>query len=243
MTEDEIYEFDLNGYIVYRNMLSAERVSRMNEIIDESQGGQPMENSFSFLQLDACFLELMAHPRTLQIMRVMIGDWLRLDHAYGLQMNQAMVIQENLHGGPRADQGEHQYQWVQGRMYNGLIVVMYALEHVCPGDGGFVCVPGSHKANGGYHPRIDSHLVVNPALGPGDMLIFTEALVHGTRSWRSERRRRSLLYKYSPGYSAWIDAESLARTREMAATDLQRDLLRPPSVGRRKPLAFPEVTE
>ena len=29
----------------------------------------------------------------------------------------------------------HQYQWHQGRMYNGLIVVMYALQPVKPGDG------------------------------------------------------------------------------------------------------------
>eukprot|EP01043_Picozoa_sp_COSAG02_P029911 COSAG02_NODE_1883_length_10535_cov_4.902070_2_plen_81_part_00 len=29
----------------------------------------------------------------------------------------------------------HQYQWHQGRMYNGLIVVMYALQPVKQGDG------------------------------------------------------------------------------------------------------------
>ncbi|MCA1595515.1 MAG: phytanoyl-CoA dioxygenase family protein [Chloroflexi bacterium] len=182
----------------------------------------------------------MAHPRTLQIMRVMIGDWLRLDHAYGIQMTRQMTIRENLHGGPRADQGEHQYQWVRGRMYNGLIVVMYALEDVNPGDGGFVCVPGSHKANVAFEPPFSSHLVVNPSLRAGDMLIFTEALVHGSSQWKSERRRRSLLYKYSPGHSAWASAERMAPLAELATTDLQRELLRPPSVGGRKALPFPD---
>lgn len=240
MTEAEIYEFDLNGYIVYRNILSSEEVRDMNQVIDahQTKAGQEKEGSFSFLDLAPCFMALMAHPRTLQIIRVMIGDWLRLDHAYGLQMTKTTEISENLHGGPRADHGEHEYQWVEGKMYNGLIVVMYALEAVNPGDGGFICVPGSHKANLHYRPPVDSHLVVNPSLRAGDMLIFTEALVHGTRLWKSDHRRRSLLYKYSPGHSTWAEADSLAPYRNLATTDLQRDLLRPPSVGGRKPLQF-----
>ena len=58
---------------------------------------------------------------------------MRLDHAYGIQMTSDMDTHENLHGGLRADQGEHQYQWANGRMWNGLIVIMYALEDVNPG--------------------------------------------------------------------------------------------------------------
>jgi hypothetical protein len=246
MTRDEIYEFDLNGYIVYRNILSAEAVGRMNRIIDKDQAEKGAENSFHFPFMDMdpeCFLGLMAHPRTLQIIRVMVGDWLRLDHAYAIQMTRETEAKENLHGGPRADQGEHQYQWLDGKMYNGLIVVMYALADVNPGDGGFICVPGSHKANLVHRPPVTSHLVVNPSLRAGDMLIFTEALVHGTRRWQGEHRRRSLLYKYSPGYSTWADYERMRRYCDLAKNDLQRDLLRPPHVGQRTPLKFPEVTQ
>jgi ectoine hydroxylase-related dioxygenase (phytanoyl-CoA dioxygenase family) len=172
----------------------------------------------------------------------MVGDWLRLDHAYAIQMTRATEVRENLHGGPRADQGEHQYQWLDGKMYNGLIVIMYALADVNPGNGGFICVPGSHKANLIHRPPVDSHMVVNPSLKAGDMLIFTEALVHGTRRWQGDQRRRSLLYKYSPGYSTWGDYEGMRRFRDLARNDLQRDLLRPPHVGKRTPLNFPEVT-
>jgi hypothetical protein len=239
LTEAEIYEFDINGYIIYRDMIPSEAVHRMNEIIDATDAGREMRHTFGFLGMDPCFMELMAHPRLLNIMRVMIGDWLRLDHAYGIQMTRETDPHENLHGGPRTDNGEHQYQWVQGKMYNGLIVVMHALEDVNPADGGLICVPGSHKANVAHKPPLDSHLVVNPSFLAGDTLIFTEALIHGTRRWRGEGRRRSVLYKYSPGHSTWGDPENLKPYREMAATDLQRDLLRGPSVGRRTRLAFP----
>ena len=243
MTDAEIYEFDLNGYIIYRNMLTRDQVDHMNEILD----GHLTEEThgFDFLTLDPVFLDLMAHPRTLGIIRTMIGDWLRLDHAYGLQMDTLSVerghTRPNLHGGPRHDNGEHQYQWFDGQMFNGLIVVMYNLEDVNPGDGGLICVPGSHKANLNLRPPVESHLVVNPSFKAGDMLIFTEALVHGTTTWTSDRHRRALLYKYSPGHSTWAQADRLDDARELAANDLQRDLLRPPSVGKRSPVVFPEA--
>ena len=241
MREDEIYEFDLNGYIVYRQLIDAGRLEKMNQLIDADLAGEN-PSRFSFLGLDTIFMELLAHPRTLNIIRVLCGDWLRLDHAYGIQMTAESQTRENLHGGPRADQGEHQYQWQVDRMYNGLIVVMYALEDVNPNDGGFICVPGSHKANLNYKPPVHSHLVVNPALKAGDMLIFTEALVHGTIRWQSRQRRRSLLYKYSPGYSTWGDPQNLKRYEAMATSPIQRDLLRPPGVGKRTPLDFPPVS-
>ena len=34
MTKAEIYEFDLNGYIVYRDLLSAGEVKKMNDLLD-----------------------------------------------------------------------------------------------------------------------------------------------------------------------------------------------------------------
>ena len=241
MTKKEIFEFDLNGLIIYRDLISPKDVSRMNELIDTDQGNE-FPQSFSFLHLDPIFMNLMANPKTLDVMRSIIGDWMRLDHTYGLQMKYDSEVRENLHGGLRADQGEHQYQWAHNQMWNGLIVVMYALEDVEPNDGGFIGVLGSHKSNiNSYKPPVDSHLVHNPSLKAGDMLIFTEALVHGTRAWNSHNKRRSLLYKYSPGYSAWGPSESLSPFLGLAQNDLQRDLLRPPYVGKRDPITFPEI--
>ena len=59
-----------------------------------------------------------------------------------------------------------------------------------PGAGGFVCVPGSHKSNFLQHmPRDvarferDVDWVVQPSMAAGDVLIFTEALIHGTATW------------------------------------------------------------
>ena len=78
MTEAEIYEFDLNGYILYRDLIPPADVDRMNAILDDNITLET-PNHFGFAHWDPIFLELMAHPRTLHIMRTIIGDWMRLD--------------------------------------------------------------------------------------------------------------------------------------------------------------------
>lgn len=242
MTEAEKYEFDLNGVIVYRNVLAPDLVRKMNKIIDAKYKSE-FPWTIEFIEDDPCFMELMENPLTIRILRVMLGDWFRLDHTYGLQMKAGVTPpMDNLHGGPRWCQGEHQYHWVHGKMYNGLVVVMYAMEDVNEGDGGLICVPGSHKGNvSSYRPPVTSHLVKNPALKAGDMLIFTEALIHGTRQWTSPNRRRSLFYKYSPGYSCWAAPDAMQTLLPRATSEMQKALLRVPGVGARAPLPFEET--
>lgn len=239
MNEAEQYEFDLNGYIIYRNVLSEAEQQKLNELIDAYLGKSERVN-FPLLDIDPYFFELMAKPKTLSILRYLLGDWLRFDHAFGIQVQSGQKVPQGLHGGPRHHGGIDQYHWVQGKIYCGLVGVSYSLVDVEPGDGGFVCVPGSHKTNLPYAPPINSHLVQNPKLCAGDMIIFTEALTHGYRIWRGKHRRRALVFKYSPGYAAAANYDSIAQYYSIAFTDVQRDLLRPPSVAMRAYVRFPD---
>jgi len=229
MTIEEMYEFDLNGYIVYPKVLVPEEIEKINTLID--QAGVGGKRKFSFFHLDSYFLELMAHPKTLAILKIMLGDWLRFDHAFGMEMSNTSRIPEDLHAGPLREQLAFFYQWSNNQMRNGLVKVIYALNDVNPGDGGFICVPGSHKGNVKYMPRPNSPLVVNPTLKAGDMLIFTEALVHGSRPWKAENRRRVLIYSYAPGCLAWMNYDWCEPYRAVANNDVQKQLLRPPHVG------------
>ncbi|NEO98462.1 MAG: phytanoyl-CoA dioxygenase family protein [Symploca sp. SIO2E9] len=232
MKIDEIYEFDLNGYIVYRNFLSQSDVQKINNILDDAKVKiEPKMGKFSFLPLSPYFFDLMAHPKTLEILRVMLGDWFRFDHAIGLEMDKTSKACQPIHAGLLKEQRSFFYQWIHGQMRNGLVKVIYALNDVNPGDGGFVCIPGSHKTNLDYYPKINSHLVVQPTLKAGDMLIFTEALVHGSKKWTAENRRRALIYSYAPGYFAWKNYDSMKDYLKLASDQLQKDLLRPPYVG------------
>ncbi|HLB03836.1 MAG TPA: phytanoyl-CoA dioxygenase family protein, partial [Gaiellaceae bacterium] len=77
-----------------------------------------------------------------------------------------------------------------------------------PGEGGFAGVPGSHKSNFPLPDDFRYFRTTGPWLQQvpiraGSALIFSEALTHGTLPWSAEHERRSLLYKYCPGYMSW----------------------------------------
>ena len=100
-------------------------------------------------------------------------------------------------------------------------------------------LPGSHKANllGALPDDVLSferpaHYVTQPVVKAGDVIIFTEALVHGTMPWEGHHERRALLYKYSPGHSSWSqDYYDLADYP--GVTEQQVRIMAPPSVGER----------
>jgi hypothetical protein len=247
LTPIELYEFDLTGYIIIRNFLSQDRVRTINRIIDRKISGG-LQGKFSYFHLDSIFCDLMADPRAVAICRYLIGDWFRFDHAFGIQYGPAPgkgppTGHEGLHAGPFANQGSFRYSWFDNRPHCGLIVFSYFLEPVRPGDGGLILVPGSHKLNvclTGHdiyrnllEETIRARWIDNPEMNSGDLLIFTEAVIHGTRRWEpKDRRRRNIHISYAPGYQASRDYDQIRRYLPLAKTDLQRALLRPPHVLR-----------
>ena len=75
----------------------------------------------------------------------------------------------------------------------------------------------------------DADYVVQPELRAGDVLIFTEALIHGTQAWTADHERRTLLFKYSPPHSTWAKVP-YDPADYPDATPRQRRLMVPPSV-------------
>lgn len=73
------------------------------------------------------------------------------------------------------------------------------------------------------HQRLPDY-VHQPQLKAGDVLIFTEALIHGTATWQGREERRALLYKYSPPHSSWA-AEPYRLQDYPQASPQQRRLL------------------
>ena len=79
----------LQGVIVIPNVLPQSLVQHMNSVIDGACADGIIDDErrsdrFNFAKvaaLDPSFLETMASPTTLEVIRVMCGDWLRLDHA------------------------------------------------------------------------------------------------------------------------------------------------------------------
>ena len=74
-------------------------------------------------------------------------------------------------------------------------------------------------------------------------MIFTEALTHGTLPWTAPFQRRHLLFKYSPGNSAWDRNPSVPTDVLPLLTERQRLLAEPPYVGGRVALELSSVRE
>lgn len=240
MTSEEKFVFDLQGYLVIKNVLSTAEVARMNAIADEKfprVPGQTGQRSSRVSHWGPPFQALIDHPKIVPYLTELIDAKFRLDHDYCIFMHHGDKG-GNLHGG-EGHEGDHWYKYRDGRMLNGLCVVTFFLTPAARGDGGFACVPGSHKSHfvNALPPDVRRfervpEYVTQPPVEAGDALFFTEALIHGTMPWRAAHERRALLYKYSPGHSAWSQKYYDPDTFE-TLTDQQRRILAPPSVGSR----------
>ena len=98
-----------------------------------------------------------------------------------------------------------------GRMFCGMTNIAVQLTDVGPEDGGFACLPGSHKANYPCPDEIrlyEAHqgrMVQIPAKA-GDAVLFVETLMHGAIPWRAKHQRRSVILRYNHGVQgeSWL---------------------------------------
>ena len=221
MNEVERYLFDLQGFIVLRDVLGEDELTALNELLDEQSLRIPPDSAGSlnfgnsnlyglpggFLEWGKPFCDLLDHPRIMPILGHVLGDGFRLDHHYGIFMQQGTAALQ-LHGGGTPYDPPEYFHHRNGRMYNGLTVVAWNLSDSGGAHGGFVGVPGSHESNYPcpvevFEAHEGADCVVCPDAPAGSVVIFTEALTHGTAPWAASHDRRSLLFKYSPSQQSW----------------------------------------
>ena len=239
LTDEDKFLFDLRGFLVVKNVLGADECAELVALADAVWPREPEDGPYrrcnGISRWHQRFVDLIDHDTLLPYLIELVGSRLRIDHDYCIFMRKA-AGNHTLHGGPWRYESDHWYRYHDGVMRNGLTVATWNLTDAGPEAGGFVCVPGSHKSNFLQHmPRDvarferDADWVVQPAMAAGDVLIFTEALIHGTAEWTADHERRTLLYKYSPPHSTWAKTP-YDRADYPDATERQLRLMAPPSV-------------
>lgn len=243
MNEYERYLFDLQGFVVRRGVLRPKQVDALQRAIDALALAPPgpgldTQRFTGHLPMAAAFRELLDHPAVLDVVLELCGPGVRLDHTYGIVMAPG-TGGLGLHGGGVPFDPAQYYVVEGGRLHTGLVAALWSVSGSGRGEGGFGCIPGSHKAAFPMPAGVDlaSPLVVEVPLGPGDVVIFTEALTHCTLPWRAPVQRRVLAYKYSPGSSSWGKDEVLPPELAALLTPRQRLLFEPPYVAYRRPIA------
>lgn len=238
LTTAERYELDVRGWVVLCGVLGAGQLEQLNATVDAcgplTNDSRPPAGSH-FLDWSPEFRSLTVHPAVTGAMRDLCHFHVRLDHAYAIAQRPDQPGGLHLHNGGAHFWGDTYYFARNGAQYSGLTVASFALTDQGGDDGGFCAIPGSHNARFPVPDGVTAEhpLVECPRLDAGDLLVFSEALTHGTRPWRGAHERRAVLLKYAPGMIAWADP-NLNRDRfyDVMDTDEQRALLTVPSIER-----------
>ena len=227
VSEEEKYFFDLRGYLIVRNALSAAEVQACNDAIDHyadeiktrsleggglARGSSALAGTEGRRELSGMlgwpepyrepFRQLLVHPVVVSRLNELSGKGFRLDHGPLLISAHKGAEGHRLHGGGEPFSQSVWYHQQNGKIFCRGITVAWQLTDVNEGDGGFACVPGSHKTAEPTPEEVrsvedDMGLVYQPVMRAGDVLFFAETMTHGTLPWNGERERRSVLYKYA----------------------------------------------
>lgn len=254
--EFDAYAFDVQGYVVCRQVLTAEEVEAAREAftraLQAAPGSARHQKPTGELRLENLLgwgpdvLRLLDHPVVVDILASVVDPSFRLDHSYAL-WHPTGTGGIRLHGGGPQPDGAAFYSCVNGRIRSGLTAVGWALLDAPPGGGGFLVIPGSHKANfalpEGGDARAMRELAVPVPLNAGDCVVFSESLTHAAAPWTGDEARMALFFKYAPGWAAWGGRPSAmlryphtAWSVPEGASKRQRLLLEPPYAHARAPV-------
>ncbi|KAH8063090.1 phytanoyl-CoA dioxygenase [Aureococcus anophagefferens] len=240
----ECFLFDLNGYLVIRALRRRGRgaqrrvAAHAHEAVARTAALKNAREDGAFGAAGARrdlggmlgwddgdpFRGLLAHPRIAPYLAALLGDGYRLDHQPMALLQDAGSEGFGLHGGPLTGAGdlnpELQYRCVNGKPWNALVAMAAHLVDAPDGAGGFCVVKGSHKLN-------------FPVPTAGDVVLFSEATVHGALPWTMPYERRLALYRFSgPNYAygrAYLNEWSGAAAK---CTPQQAAVLLPPFAPR-----------
>lgn len=238
LSEDKKLELEINGFSVIRNLLTESQVAELNAVADSKEPSnleaKEQQREFFICRWGKSYLDLMSHEVVMPYMEHLCGPKFRLDHDYCIFMNPGSPA-GRLHGGEKGF-SDFWYKKEHGQVQSGLTVVMYFLNDVGPGDGGFVAIPGSHRGNFLYdlpedvlYQRELPDYIVQPTFKAGDAVVFMEGLIHGTGAWNGDVQRRVLLYKYCPGHICW-GGDFYQASEFENITQVQKNLMRAPYV-------------
>ena len=171
------------------------------------------------------FKDLIDNETKFPIIEEILGDpsWGHVPAHTPLELRPLFRLDhDNIHYKPgrNPQDGPDKGGSLHGNPGNFHITCVYELKTVEKGDGGFGCVPGSHKphieerltsmegewrsnwCNTEWTSRLpnwpDDVPVHHVEAKAGDCILFTEKLKHGTIPWSGKNERRTLFYKYVP---------------------------------------------
>jgi hypothetical protein len=215
MNNKQKYLFDLQGFLVVEDVLSdaqcdlaTDKIKQRMKPMEKTPNGYASNGTWhsaaNLWEVGDPFINLIDHPKVVDVLGEIIAPQLRCESSYSFVRYKDCPVFE-MHGGNRGGRVNFRYDARNGQIFTGLTVVSYNLHDVAQQDGGFSCIPGSHKADFELTAEEREELfafggpLVQSVPAPrGAAVIFTETLAHGAGSWqRDDVPRYGLFYKYN----------------------------------------------
>ena len=211
------YEFDLNGFVVLRQIVPKIKVLKANKILSSIEKnkanlpngvyfGKAKNNNEAYisniLSADKVFEDLATIPKILKYVSHVTSNFFRLNHAVAMIKFKKNTFTP-LHMGNVPLHPKIFYFVKNGKIFSNVTKVVFPLLNNTLQDGGFSVIKGSHKSNFkrpfNNNPK-KNHLLEYIDAKPGDAILFTESLAHGSGINKTNRTRRILSYCYSVKY-------------------------------------------
>ena len=245
MDEQQRYLFDLQGYLVLKNILPLSEVSELKEACVNLEnttseklpypvchGKKPNSDELylsNVVEAAPIFENLIDVPEVIDIVRETSPGTFRLNHTNLISRSGHSYTR--MHMGNVPTHPKAIYRCQSGEIFSSLTKAVFPIDATSEEDGCFAVIPGSHKAN--FRRPWSDHPNENPPLvpiitKPGDAIVFSEALAHGSLVKQSKRIRRTLYYCYSVGYMPDWGKLGLHFSENFAArlTDKQQEIIR-----------------
>lgn len=200
------------------------------------------------------FERLIDHPAWIDKVKHFVGGQDNFDVHHG-----PLFIDENFASirGPGEAIGMHsggeklvkrcQYRYENGQFSCGQVNALMAFKDVGPGDGATMVVPASHKANF-EHPQLkrasmqagkssmdDVEGAVEVHLEAGDVLLFVDAIMHGSAARVNEGQRRIAVYRYGPSWGMFRGQYRPSQELLERLTPQRRQIVWPHVPAKREP--------
>lgn len=221
----EFYLWDLCGHVVLKNVMDAKWLEAANRAIDvcfDPDGVGEGKESNALADTDKLslkdifelpkphcdpFREMAVHPAVILRLNWMMGSGFRCRDARAI-CSAPGWSGHRLHSGADPIKPKNTYAMQNGRVYCDSINVAWQLLDVRLSDGGFMCIPGSHKARYPLPSELldgkeTMDMLTHVGVDAGDLVMFLGAAqTHGAFPWKSDVARRAILLGYSSRFIA-----------------------------------------
>lgn len=168
------------------------------------------------IEIGGPFEELIDHPSWIDYARHYCGE--EDSYLEGLFIDECIASIRTgggyhpFHSGGYRVTTRCHYRYEHGVFRCGQVNMLMALTDIGPGDGATIVIPGSHKSNmahpemgeysyGGSKANTTPPEAVEAHLEKGDVLLFSDAIMHGGSARTNPGERRVVIFRYGPSWA------------------------------------------